>query len=41
MLGCDVITVRAGRITSHRIYFDQLGFMTQLGLMPKPASATA
>ena len=41
MRGCDVITVRDGRITSHRIYFDQLGFMMQLGLMPEPASATA
>ncbi len=29
---CDAVTVEGGRITSHRFYFDQLDFMTQLGL---------
>ena len=37
--GCDAITVRDGRITSHRAYFDQLAFMTQLGLVPPTAAA--
>jgi ketosteroid isomerase-like protein len=30
--GCDAATVRDGRITSHRFYFDQLEFLGQLGL---------
>jgi ketosteroid isomerase-like protein len=30
---CDAVTVDDGRITSHRFYFDQMDFMTQLGLM--------
>lgn len=38
--GCDVLTVRDGRITSHRAYYDQLGFMSQLGLVPDGAPAT-
>ena len=25
--GCDVVTVEGGRITSHRIYFDQMEFL--------------
>jgi len=33
--GCDAITVQNGRITSHRVYYDQLAFMTQLGLVPE------
>jgi len=37
--GCDAITVRDGRITSHRVYYDQLAFMTQLGLVPEGATA--
>jgi steroid delta-isomerase-like uncharacterized protein len=37
--GCDAITVREGLITSQRIYYDQLGFMTQLGLVPEEAAA--
>ena len=36
--GCDAITVRDGRITSQRIYYDQLSFMTQLGLVPEGAA---
>ena len=37
--GCDAITVRDGRITSHRVYYDQLAFMTQLGLVPEGVTA--
>jgi steroid delta-isomerase-like uncharacterized protein len=33
--GCDVATVENGRITSHRFYFDQMEFLTQLGLVPE------
>jgi ketosteroid isomerase-like protein len=29
---CDVATVDGGRITSHRMYFDQVDLMNQLGL---------
>lgn len=29
---CDVATVTDGRITSHRMYFDQMDLMNQLGL---------
>ena len=38
--GCDVITVRDGVIRSHRAYYDQLGLMTQLGLVPEGATAS-
>jgi steroid delta-isomerase-like uncharacterized protein len=38
--GCDVITVRGGRITSQRIYYDQLSFLAQLGLVPEEAPAS-
>ncbi len=37
--GCDAMTVRDGRITSHRVYYDQLAFMTRLGLVPEGAAA--
>lgn len=37
--GCDVITVRDGRITSQRVYYDQLSFLTQLGLVSEAAAA--
>ncbi|MDQ4019216.1 MAG: ester cyclase, partial [Actinomycetota bacterium] len=33
--GCDVATVENGRITSHRFYFDQMEFLSQLGLVPE------
>jgi steroid delta-isomerase-like uncharacterized protein len=39
MRGCDAMTVRNGRITSHRVYYDQLSFLTQLGLVPETAAA--
>jgi ketosteroid isomerase-like protein len=31
---CDVATVAAGLITQHRMYFDQMEFLGQLGLLP-------
>jgi hypothetical protein len=31
---CDVATVDSGVITQHRIYFDQMEFLEQLGLLP-------
>ncbi|TLM81530.1 ester cyclase [Pseudarthrobacter sp. NamE5] len=30
---CDIARVEGGEITSHHFYFDQMEFMTQLGLM--------
>ncbi|MFN2556357.1 MAG: ester cyclase [Nitriliruptorales bacterium] len=30
---CDIVTVESGFITSHRIYFDQMDFLNQLGLL--------
>jgi steroid delta-isomerase-like uncharacterized protein len=38
--GCDALTVREGRIRSHRAYYDQLQMMTQLGLVPERAAAS-
>ncbi|MFC9247637.1 nuclear transport factor 2 family protein [Streptomyces sp. NPDC057136] len=32
--GCDVATVEDGRIVSYRLYFDQVEFLDQLGLLP-------
>jgi steroid delta-isomerase-like uncharacterized protein len=36
---CDAATVENGVITSHRFYFDQAEFLTQLGLMPEQEAA--
>ncbi|MGY0233509.1 ester cyclase [Longispora urticae] len=33
--GVDLATVEDGRITSYRLYYDQVDFLTQLGLMPE------
>jgi ketosteroid isomerase-like protein len=33
---CDIATVENGVITSHRVYFDMLDLLTQLGLVPAP-----
>ncbi|WP_328223810.1 ester cyclase [Streptomyces sp. NBC_00310] len=33
--GVDFATVRDGQITSYRLYFDQLEFLNQLGLLPE------
>ena len=38
--GCDVLTVREGRIRSHRVYYDQMGLLTQLGLVPEETTAS-
>jgi len=35
------VTEGGGRMTSYRLYFDRVDFMTQLGLMPEPAAAGA
>ena len=34
-----IVRVREGRIASVHNYFDQIAFMTKLGLMPEPATA--
>jgi predicted ester cyclase len=36
---CDIATVEGGVITNHRIYFDNLDFMAQLGLTEAPATS--
>jgi steroid delta-isomerase-like uncharacterized protein len=38
--GADAMTVRDGQITSHRVYYDQLAFLTQLGLVPEATAAS-
>jgi ketosteroid isomerase-like protein len=35
---CDVVTVEGGMVTSHRFYFDQMEFLSQLGLLPETPS---
>jgi ketosteroid isomerase-like protein len=35
----DVVTATDGKISSWRVYFDQMGILRQLGLLPAPASA--
>lgn len=35
---CDIADVESGGITSHRIYFDQMEFMGQLGLLRELSS---
>jgi len=37
----DIFQARDGKFVSHRIYWDNVAFMTQLGLMPAPATAGA
>jgi predicted ester cyclase len=34
----DVFVVRDGLIVEHHIYYDQVAFLTQLGLMPAPVT---
>lgn len=34
--GCDIATVKDGRIIDYRLYFDELAFLDQLGLAPLP-----
>ncbi len=38
---CDILTVADGRAVAHHFYFDQLEFLTQLGLMAPDAGAGA
>ena len=35
--GVDFATVRDGRIVSYRVYYDQMSFLGQLGLLPEEA----
>ncbi|MFF8034834.1 MULTISPECIES: ester cyclase [unclassified Streptomyces] len=35
--GVDLATVEDGRIVSYRLYFDQMAFLEQLGLLPEAA----
>ena len=35
----DAFVIENGKVTEHRIYFDQLTLMRQLGLMPSEAAA--
>jgi SnoaL-like polyketide cyclase len=37
--GVQVFRVVDGAVTDARLYFDQVQVMTQLGLMPEPATA--
>jgi len=37
----DAFEVEDGKVTRHRVYFDQMELMTQLGLIPAPAGASA
>ena len=34
----DVFRIADGKIAEHRVYYDTLGLMAQLGLMPEPAT---
>ena len=36
----DFFELRNDKIVKHRVYYDQVAFMTQLGLMPEGASTT-
>jgi len=38
---CDALTVKDGVAVSHRFYYDQLDFMTQLGLTESTGGAVA
>jgi predicted ester cyclase len=39
--GTQILRVENGLVVDTRLYFDQVDVMTQLGLMPEAASATA
>jgi steroid delta-isomerase-like uncharacterized protein len=39
--GVQIFRIQGGMIADTRLYFDQVQIMTQLGLMPEPASTTA
>ena len=36
---CDVFQVSGGKAIAHRLYFDNVEFLSQLGLMPAPAAS--
>ena len=38
---CDVTRIKDGLAIYGRLYYDQVDLLTQLGLMPAPAAATA
>jgi len=38
---CDILTVANGRAVAHHFYYDQLDFMSQLGLMASDSGAGA
>lgn len=38
MRECDIATVENGLITSHHFYYDQMDFLSQLGLAPESPS---
>jgi hypothetical protein len=35
---CDVFGVHDGKVGTHRVYYDQLSFLSQLGLIPGPTA---
>ena len=37
---CDVYQIREGKIIRHASYYDALGFMQQLGVIPAPGQAS-
>ena len=37
---CDVFEAEAGRIVAHHVYYDQMLFARQMGLVPDPAGAS-
>jgi steroid delta-isomerase-like uncharacterized protein len=37
----DVFVARGGRLVEHRIYYDQMAFLGQLGLLDRPAAPEA
>jgi steroid delta-isomerase-like uncharacterized protein len=37
---CEVFEVAAGRIASKHVYYDQMAFAAQLGLLPEPAGTS-
>jgi len=39
--GVQMLRVEDGKVAEARLYYDQVQVMTQLGLMPEPATATA
>ena len=39
LTAADAFDVKDGKVTGHRVYFDQMVMMTQLGLVPEGATA--